>query len=180
MLSGTEILTAAVFIITLVMSIIDVAFSNANKISVRRLIDSSKSKAAPSLAILLESRSEVLISIHIGIQLLLVSGAVLLFGAFEARRMPYVLGVAVTVVVMMIVILVFRHLIPRIITMRNPEIVLLRLFPIFKIAHFAFSPISRLLMAALNYFHRWEEVMEPTNEEETSEEEIQAFIDAGQ
>ena len=32
----------------------------------------------------------------------------------------------------------------------------------------------------LNYFHRWEEEMEPDKEEETSEEEIQAFIDAGQ
>ena len=30
------------------------------------------------------------------------------------------------------------------------------------------------------YFHRWEAEMEPEKEEEASEEEIQAFIDAGQ
>ena len=31
-----------------------------------------------------------------------------------------------------------------------------------------------------NYFHRWEEDLEPAKDEEASEEEIQAFIDAGQ
>jgi len=41
-------------------------------------------------------------------------------------------------------------------------------------------PFARILTAVLNYFNRWEEVMEPDKEEETSDEEIQAFIDAGQ
>jgi putative hemolysin len=69
---------------------------------------------------------------------------------------------------------------PRIITMRSPEVVLLRLLPIFKIAHTTLRPVSLLLMSALNYFHEWEQDVEPVKEEETSEEEIQAFIDAGQ
>ena len=64
--------------------------------------------------------------------------------------------------------------------MRNPEIMFLRLFPIFKVAHFILRPFSRPLMAALNYFRRWEEEIEPAKEEEASEDEIQAFIDAGQ
>ena len=181
MLSGTEILIAPLFITALLlMSIIDVAFTSLNKVSVRRLADHPNAKAAPSLAALLETRAEVLMSIHIVIQMLLVFGAVLLFGAFERRQVRYVPGVLGTVIVMMFVILIFRHLIPRIITMRNPEIVFLRLFPIFKVAHFTLRPFSRPLMAALNYFHRWDEEMEPPKEEEASEEEIQAFIDAGQ
>jgi putative hemolysin len=181
MLSGTEILITAFYIVALVvMSIIDVAFTNINKVSVRRLVENSKSKAAPRLALLLESRAEVLISIHILIQLLLVSGAVFLFTAFQHRQIPYAVTVLITVVVMMVVILVFRHLIPRIVTMRSPELALLRVFSIFRITHFVLGPISRLLMGALNYFHRWEEEMEPAKEEEASEEEIQAFIDAGQ
>jgi putative hemolysin len=181
MLSGTEILITAFYIVALVvMSIIDVAFTNINKVSVRRLVENSKSKAAPRLALLLESRPEVLISIHILIQLLLVSGAVFLFTAIQHRQIPYAVTVLITVVVMMVVILVFRHLIPRIVTMRSPELALLRVFSIFRITHFILGPISRLLMGALNYFHRWEEEMEPAKEEEASEEEIQAFIDAGQ
>src|SRR6266436_802551 len=162
------------------MSIIDVAFTSVTKISVRRLLDHPKAKAVASLAASLETRAEVLMSIHIVIQMLLVFGAVLLFGALERRPIGYVASVLITVAVTMFVMLIFRHLLPRIISMRSPEIVLLRLFPIFKLAHLMLSPFSRPLMAALNYFHRWEEEMEPPKEEDTSEEEIQAFIDAGQ
>jgi CBS domain containing-hemolysin-like protein len=181
MLNGAEILIAVLFLVALVlMSIIDVTFATVNKISIRRLLDNPRAKAAASLAALLESRFEVLMSIHIIIQLILVSSAVFLFRAFERRQIPYFAGAAGTVVVMMVVILFFRHLLPRIIAMRSPEVVLLRLFPVFRIAHFTLRPISRLLMVMLNYFHRWEEEMEPATEEDTSEEEIQAFIDAGQ
>ncbi len=181
MLSGTEVIIGVLFVLALVvMSVIDVAFTNVNKVSVRRLLDRPKAKAAPSLAAMLETRAEVLMSIHIIIQMLLVSGAVLLYSVFDRRQIRYVGGALGTILVMMLVIVFFRHLVPRIAASRSPEIVLLRLFPFFKIAHFALRPISRLLMSALNYFHRWEEEMEPEKEEETSEEEIQAFIDAGQ
>ena len=129
---------------------------------------------------LLDTRAEVLTSIHIVIQLLLVAGAVLLFTALEWRPVPYTASVVITVVVMMFVILIFRHLIPRILTIRSPELVLIRLFPIFKAAHFMLSPLSRLLMSMLSYFRRLEDEIEPAKEEETSEVEIQAFIDAGQ
>src|SRR5215831_6108805 len=181
MLSGTEFLIGALFILALlVISIIDVAFANLSKVAVRRLVDRPKGKAAPALAALFETRVEVLTSLHIVIQLLLVSNAVFVFAAFERREMRYSFAVLGTVGVMMFVILIFRHLAPRILTMRSPELVLLRLFPIFKIVHLILRPLSVLLISALNYFHQWEEEMEPVKEEDTSEEEIQAFIDAGQ
>ena len=181
MLSGTELLIGALFIVALLaMSIIDVAFTNLSKVAVRRLLDRPKAKAAASLAAMLERRAEILTSIHIIIQLFLVAGAVFAFTVFERRQVRYWLSVLGTVAVMMLVILLFRQLLPRIITMRSPEVVLLRLLPIFKIAHTTLRPVSLLLMSALNYFHEWEQDVEPVKEEETSEEEIQAFIDAGQ
>jgi magnesium and cobalt exporter, CNNM family len=181
MLSGTELLIGALFIVALLaMSIIDVAFTNVSKMAVRRLLDRPKAKAAASLAAMLERRAEVLTSIHIIIQLFLVAGAVFAFTVFERRQVRYWLSVLGTVAVMMLVILLFRQLLPRIITMRSPEVVLLRLLPLFKIAHTTLRPVSLLLMSALNYFHEWEQDVEPVKEEETSEEEIQAFIDAGQ
>jgi CBS domain containing-hemolysin-like protein len=181
MLTGTELLLGALFIIALVvMSIIDVAFANVSKVAVRRLVDHPHGKAASSLAAMLETRAEVLTSIHVIIQLILVSGTVFVYSAFERRQLRYSISVLGTVIVMMLVILLFRHLIPRIITMRSPEVALLRLFPVFKIAHVALKPLSHPLTSALNYFHQWEQEMEPAKEEEASEEEIQAFIDAGQ
>ena len=181
MLTGTEIFIAGAFIVAVtVMATIDAAFSNVSKVAVRRLVDGPRGKAASSLAALLDERAEALTSIHIVIQLLLVAGAVLLFTALESRPIPYTAAVIATVVVMMFAILIFRHLIPRILTLRNPETALLRLFPIFKAAHITLSPVSRLLMSILNYFHRLDEDIEPAKEEEKAEEEIQAFIDAGQ
>jgi len=181
MLRGTELLAGSLFILALVaMSIIDAAFTSANKVSVRRLADGPRAKAASALAALLETRAEVLTSIHIVIQLILVVGAVFVFSGFGRRHIRYAGSVTGTVIIMMFVILLFRHLIPRVITMRSPEMVLLRLFPIFKIAHFALRPLSVVLVSVLNYFHQWDQDMEPANEEETSDEDIQAFIDAGQ
>jgi CBS domain containing-hemolysin-like protein len=180
MLSGTEFFVGIALMIALVvMSTIDVAFSNVNKVAVRRLVDRPRAKAAPALAALLESRAEVLTSIHVVIQVILVLGSVFIFHAFQMRTVASI-AAAGTVAVMIFVILVFRHLVPRILTMRRPEIVLLRLFPVFRIVHFALRPVSTPMIAALQYFKQWEEDIEPAKEEETSEEEIQAFIDAGQ
>ena len=181
MLSGTEFVTGTLFIVALlVMSIVDLAFTNVSKVAVRRLVDRPKAKAAPALAAMLDKRAEVLTSVHIIIQLFLVFGGVFVFTLFDRRQFRYALSVFGTVGVMMLVILLFRHLVPRIVTMRSPEGVLLRLFPILRIAHSALRPVSLLLIAALNYFHEWEQDVEPAKDEETSEEEIQAFIDAGQ
>jgi len=181
MLSERESVVAALFILGLtLMSIIDVAFAHVNKVSLRRLVDGPRGKAASSITALLDERTEVLTSIHIIIQMFLVSGAVSLFTALERRPVGYTTSVVATVVIMMFVILIFRHLVPRIVTQRNPEFVLIVLFPIFKVSHLVLSPVSRVLMSALNYFHRIEDQKEPAKEEEASEEEIQAFIDAGQ
>src|SRR5215467_9813519 len=181
MLSGTEVLIAIGFIVSLgLIATIDIAFLNANKVSVRRLVDGPRGKTASSLALLLDSRIEVLTSIHIVIQLLMVSGSVLLFGALQRLPIPYSVAIILAVILTMLAIIVFRHLIPRIITHRNPEAVLVHLFPVLQTVHLALDPVSRLLITGMNYFHRTEEGAEPEKVEEASEEEIQAFIDAGQ
>ena len=69
-------------------------------------------------------------SIHIIIQLFLVSGAVFVFTLFERRQVRPAVSVIGTVAAMMFVILLFRQLLPRVIATRRPELVLLRLFPI--------------------------------------------------
>src|SRR5262245_58870813 len=118
MLSGTEFVVGACFTAALlVMSIIDVAFTNVNKVAVRRLVDKPKARAAPSIAAMLEKRAEVLTSLHIIIQLLLVSGGVFVFTLFQSQ-FRYAASMSGTVAVMMLVILIFRHLFPRVITMR--------------------------------------------------------------
>ncbi len=181
MLTGTEFLIGFLFVLgLLVTSTIDAAFTTVNKVSIRRLFDHPRAKAAPLLAAMLENRAEVMTSLHLVIQLVLVLGSIFVFNFFRVRTIGSAVPLIGTVVVMMFVLVVFRHLLPRILTMRSPEMILLRLFPIFEIVHVVIRPVSLPLSSALKYFQRWEEDIEPAKEEETSEEEIQAFIDAGQ
>ena len=151
MLSGSELLIAGLFVVALLfVSIVDIALSGVNKISVRRLLDNPKVKSAPALAELVESRDQVLLSVHILIQLLIIAGAVFLFGAFGNRQIPYVAGMPGTILVMFALILVFRQLIPRIVATKAPEVILLYLLPLLRITHFVMKPFSSVLTRVMN------------------------------
>ena len=114
MLSGTEILIGILFVVVLfAMSVIDSAFMSVNKVSVRRLVDHPHGKAAPVLAALLETRAEVLTSIHVVIQLLLVLGTVFVFTVLQMRAIPYTGTVLGTLGVMMLIIAIFRQHVDR-------------------------------------------------------------------
>ena len=55
MLTGTELVDLFVFVIVLLLlSIIDIAFSSVNKITVRRLLETPRLKHVPQLAALVE------------------------------------------------------------------------------------------------------------------------------
>ena len=181
MLSATELAIAVLFVLTLlVTSVLEIAFSSINRISFRRYLEKPEFKTARALAALLEGRTEVLMSLHLFIQLLMVAGAVFLFAAFTERKVGYVGGMPGTIGLMFVLIILFRQLIPRLIAARNPEMVLLYMFPLFGIFSLLFRPFARLMTLVLNYFHSWEEEKDPAKEEEASNAEIQAFIDAGQ
>lgn len=181
MLNATELGIAVLFVLGLFLtSVLDVAFSSVNKISFRRLLEKPEIKAAPALVTMLENRTEVLLSIHLFIQSLLVAGAVFLFAAFNRYHVPYVAGLPGTIVLMFVLIILFRQLIPRLVAARNPEMILLYLSPLFRFCWFLMRPFARLMTVVLNYFHSWEEETTPEKEEEATEEEIQAFINAGQ
>jgi len=182
MLSGSELLIAGLFIAALLlMSIVDIALSSVTRITVRRFLESPKVKTAPALVALVEKRDEVLLSVHIFIQLLIIAGSVFLFGAFSRRQVPLVAGMPGTILLMFVLILVFRELIPRIVATRDPEVVLRYLLRFLQAANFIMRPFSSVLTRVMNSFKRWEDQVEPDKkEEEATDEEIQAFIDVGQ
>jgi putative hemolysin len=180
-LSATELGVAVLFVLVLLLlSILDVAFSNTNRISFRRILDNPAIKVSAALPSLLESRTEVLMSIHLLIQVLLVSGSVFLFTVFNRHQVPYVAGLPGTIVLMFVLIMLFRQLIPRLVAARNPEMTLVYLFPALRVSWLLMRPFAGLMTGVLNYFHSWEEEADSDKVEETTDEEIQAFIDAGQ
>jgi putative hemolysin len=180
-LSATELGVALLFVLALlVLSILDIAFTNTSRLSFRRILDNPTIKVSPALPSLLESRAEVLMSIHLLIQVLLVSGAVFLFAVFNRYQLNYVASLPGTIGVMFVIIMLFRQLIPRLVVARKAEMTLIYLFPALRLSWILMRPFARLMTVVLNYFHSWEEEHGPDKEEETTDEEIQAFIDAGQ
>ena len=74
MLNATELGIATLFVLALlVTSILEIAFSSINKIAFRRFLEKPEMSAAPPLAALLDIRTEVLLSIHLLIQSLVVA-----------------------------------------------------------------------------------------------------------
>src|SRR5262245_45251479 len=181
MLSGSELLIAGLFILSLLlMSVLDIALRSVTKSSDPRRLDSPKGKSGPALVALVENRGEVLLSVHLFIELLVVASAVFLFGAFGRREIPYVAGMPGTIAAIFLIVLIFRQLVPRVVATRRPEKVLLYLLPLLRFTHLLMLPFSSVLTRVMNYFQSWEEEVEPAKVAEASEEEIQAFIDAGQ
>ena len=142
MLSALEFLIAAVLVASLlVMSILDFALSGVNQIAVRRLADTSGSKSSPLWAAMVEARAEVLMAIHISIQTLLIAIAVLLTGAFLRAPLPDSLALPAGAATTLVLVLIFRQLVPRAVAIGNPDGVLARLVPALTVPYYVLRPL---------------------------------------
>ena len=179
MLSGIEAFIALLLALAvLLVSIIDFALSGARKITLRRLTEGPNGRPVPLLLKLVDARSEVLMTVHITLQVLLVLIAVLLASTFVRSTLSYPAALAGTLILLLIVILGLRQLVPRIVAGRDPEKVLIGLFPLLRVLYVLLRPVAVPLGRVLAYFRSWEE--EGNEEDEATEEEIQAFIDTGE
>ncbi len=180
MLIELELFLAAILVLGLfVMSVLDFALAAVNKIALRRITESHEGRQRRLTSALAEGRTEVLMVVHIAIQTLLVSLAVLLTGTFLGYPLPLFAALPLAATTTLIIVLAFRQLVPRAIALRNPDDVLERFIPILAVPYFILGPLARMITALLNRFQHWDG-NEQEEEEEASEEEIQAFIDAGQ
>lgn len=180
MLTGVELpIVAGLVAVLLILSILDFALAGVNKMALRRITESVPRTGNALKESLLDARAEVLMAIHISIQTILIAIAVILTDV-SLRYVPEIaLALVVSAGATVMLVLMFRQLLPRAIALRNPEAVLARLVSVLGIPYFVLRPIVRLILAILNLFHQWEN-LEPEVEEEASDEEIQAFIDVGQ
>ena len=90
---------------------------------------------------MLEGRVEAMTSLHLAIkQLVLVLGSIFVFNLFRVRTIGSAVPLDRHRRRARFSLVVFRNLLPRILTMRSPQMILLRLFPIFEIVHVARRP----------------------------------------
>jgi putative hemolysin len=179
-------LTTAAFLLTLILlflitylSLFEMSLTRTSKVTVRRLQEKSSTKQVAQLKALVENRLEGLVSIYVGIQVCMVTFAILMTGYLHSQFHSYAKALPSAVGVMFLVVVIFRQLIPRMFTYKKPERVLLVLLPLHDILKPALNLLAYPLSSSLRLFQQLNVQEEPEKTEEHIEEEIQAYIDVG-
>src|SRR5436309_5288626 len=184
-----EISLVVSFLLLLVLTFlatIDMAFGQLSDVGLRRLAAEAEEhptrRYAPFLKEILENRARFSFTLSAVIQILLIIFSVLVtyisLQWFTANSLALLISLAAGLVLAGI----FRQFIPRLLSLRNPEGKLLRLFPIL-------HPFYRMLAFAAEPWHRSfdrlrekEELEEATSDEEDdgNGDDIEALIDVGE
>ncbi|MEK6325395.1 MAG: hemolysin family protein [Acidobacteriota bacterium] len=178
----TELIVTGVVLLLLVfLSTIESAYESLSEVSLRIL--SSEREDSPRryrfFRELMEHRRRFGLILILGTQLSIAAIAILLADVFiDARaRSPLALAFGSAFVV----VVLFRQLLPRLLTQNHPEDVFWTLLPTFQVFYRLFSVFVAPVTALLNRMRK-PEPEEAITEEEAEEtmEEIQAFIDVGE
>jgi putative hemolysin len=179
------ILTVLLLIGLSLLATVDMAFGQLSDVGLRRLIteadERSKSRSSAFLKQVLANRPRFTFALSATIQILLVAVAVLVTSIsltlFQERRF-----VLIGLLGGLILAGIFRQLVPLFISTRDPEGTLLFLLPIIR-------PLLPLMAFAADPFHRLfdrsrrkEQELENggDDEEQDTEDDIQALIDVGE
>jgi putative hemolysin len=181
-----EIGLAVVLLIVLsVLATVDMAFAQLSDVGLRRLIGENGEKpeprSRPFLQQALENRPRFGFALSATIQILLVVVAVLIT-SISLNLLPDPRFVPVGLLAGLILVGIFRQLIPLFISTRNPEGTLLFLLPVVRpflpVMAFIADPFQRLFDRS----RRKDQVTEDGEEEEEDDDsnDLQALIDVGE
>jgi len=179
--SQLPILVAATILVGLavcVLSVFQNSIAQLSPVSLRVLAERANGTSR-LLAELSRNPRHFMLPVELGIQLLQVLGAVLVTAVFILARAPH--PYLFSVVALLVGVYLFRQLLPRLITHRNPDRVLLRILPlaggVLSLLRWLSYPVAAALRKAEA---RRESEPEASQEEEVSDEEIQAYLDVGE
>ncbi|MBI4483142.1 MAG: HlyC/CorC family transporter [Acidobacteria bacterium] len=161
------------------LSSVEASISNLSQVA-RKVLAEREGGNDEILNAISEDKFRILIPLHLGIQISSITLAILTTTLVVQASVPQ--PVLVAFLIMTAVVLLFRQLIPRLLVRRNPEKKLVLLLPIFRKIYRLLHSIALPISGTLNFLKRREplEEVEARGEEETRDEEIQAFLDVGQ
>jgi putative hemolysin len=167
------------------LATVDMAFGQLSDVGLRRLSSEveelPESVSTPFLKEIFENRPRFRFTLSAVIQILLIAFSVLVT-SISYSWFPKTRLIAIPLIAGLVLAGIFRQFIPRLVTVRNPEKVLLLLLPMVR-------PIYRVLTFAADPWHRSFDrlrrrarqlpVNSPDDEDEDSGDDIQALIDVG-
>jgi len=186
----TEIIIAALILLALVfLATIDMAFTQLSDVSLRRLTAESEDEVEkPSVVFLreiLDDRPRFRFAISSAIQTLIIVFSVVVTLSASRYFQSTTELLLVSLFLCLSLTVIFRQIIPRLLTSSEPENKLLLLLPwvrpIYGLMSFAFAPFNSFLNAKSNARAELGSGATPTDEEnEIASEEFQALIEVGE
>jgi CBS domain containing-hemolysin-like protein len=182
---GIEIVITCLLLVGLTfLATVDMAFGQLSDVGLRLLIAEAEERASAAAGFLKEiqeDRPRFRFTLGASIQIQLVAFSVLItsillrwFSGLDLLLIALLAGLVLAGI--------FRQLIPRLISLRNPEKTLLTLLPVIKPFYLLLSFIADPLHRRAKRLRRERELAEKTNEEEEEDDsggDIQALIDVG-
>lgn len=165
----------------LFLSMVESAIAQASPLVLRMMTERSDKQEYPLLPIVLEDKMQILVPLHFGSQICVITAAILI--THLSLRTWSTHGLIHSFVIIILLSAIFHQLLPRLLTLNEPEkklALLLRIFnPFFTILRSITLPLSKVL----GHFRRLHDEIEEngkTENEEASGEEIQAYLEIGE
>jgi len=182
---GIEIVITCLLLVGLTfLATVDMAFGQLSDVGLRLLIAEAEERASAAAGFLKEiqeDRPRFRFTLGASIQIQLVAFSVLITSIL-LRGFSGINLLLIALFAGLVLAGIFRQLIPRLISLRNPEKTLLTLLPAVKPFYLLLSFIADPLHRRAKRLRRERELAEKTNEEEEEEDnggDIQALIDVG-
>jgi putative hemolysin len=176
-IAGIAAGTAVLFL----LSLVEGALIAASPVALRMSLERDEGKLPPLLPLVVENKSHLFLPLHFGIQIAILGVAVMItrlcmeywqrWGALTAFGLAFAVA------------MLFRQLLPRLLTQNEPEkklILFLRLAnPLILVCRTLAFPLHEILKLFRRLYQETERPASPAGEE-TSEEEIQAYLEIGE
>jgi putative hemolysin len=177
-----ELAVIAVFLLSLFfLSLVESAITQSSPLVLRTMLERSDGSTSNLLLAVLEDKMQVLVPLNFGTLVSLATISVLITH-LSLRAWPW-LGLLYAFIFVILIFIVFRQFLPRLLTQNEPEkklVELLRLFnPVYGVLRPLASPISGILSLHRKLHEEEANNGEPAAEE-TTEEEMQAYLEIGE
>jgi putative hemolysin len=177
-----ELAVIAMFVLSLFfLSLVESAITQSSPLVLRTMMERPDAPGSAMLSAVLEDKMQILVPLHLGTQVSSIAISILITH-LSLWAWPW-LGLLYAFIAVVLVSLVFRQFLPRLLTQTESEkklIELLRLFnPLYRILQLLASPMSSILRRHRKLHEEEAHNGEP-DAEETTEEEMQAFLEIGE
>jgi len=175
------IVTGAAVLVLVFLSTIESAYESLSEVALRLMAAEHETHPRGRfLREMLEQRQRFELMLILGTQLSIAAIAIMLASSLSSFLAHG--AVVLTLVIVFLVIVLFRQLVPRLLSQNNPQEVFWQMLPLFKLYYRLFSIFGAPVNTLLQKMRKPETDEEQTEQQDEEEalDEIQAFIDVGE